>query len=333
MRFLFRIAGVAGFILILFLAGCGSWESVPDATPGAREAFNAPHKAETMSPADVLRAFQEDTVKEYIIGDGDQIHIDIVGRPELSGPQIVGPDGSVTLPVVGSIAVRDTTREQAAAAISKALAKYYRDIFTTVRVVQYSSNRVTVLGRVEHPGPVPFDTPPTLLDILSKAGVFPLIRPEQVLTSCAVIRRNSILWVDVGRLLGGDLQLNVQLHRNDVVYIPDASDRQVFVLGAVTKPGAYRLTSRMSFMDALGQAGGTTVEAHKTEIHLIRPEKGVNLLVNFDEIMKPDPNLSLALEHGDIIYVPMNTAARIGYLLQKVNPFMQAWMIRQMGTM
>ncbi|QJD30387.1 polysaccharide biosynthesis/export family protein [Methylococcus geothermalis] len=328
----FRRAGHVAS-LVLGLAGCGSWESVPDATPDAREAFSAPHKAETMSPADVLRAFQEDTVTDYRIGDGDQVNIDVVGRAELSGPQVVGPDGNVTLPVVGNISVRNLTREQAASAISKALGKYYRDPFTTVRVLQYASNRVTVLGRVEHPGPVPFDTPPTLLEILSKAGVFPLIRPEQVLTSCAVIRRDRILWVDIGRLLGGDLQLNVQLHRNDVVYIPDASDRQVFVLGAVNKPGAYRLTSRMSFVDALGQAGGATPEAHKNEIHLIRPEKGVNLQVSFDEVMKPDPNLSLALEHGDIIYVPMNTAARIGYVLQKVNPFMQAWMIRQMGTM
>lgn len=331
---LFRWTGCAtSFILASSLAGCGSWESVPDATPNARQAFSAPQKAETMSPAAVLQAFEADTTTDYRIGDGDQINIDVVGRTELSGLQIVGPDGQVSLPVVGGIAVRDLSREQAAAAISKALAKYYRDIYTTVRVAQYGSNRVTVLGRVEHPGPVQFDTSPTLLEILSKAGVFPLIRPEQVLTSCAVIRRDKILWVDVGRLLGGDLQLNVQLHRNDVVYIPDASDRQVFVLGAVNKPGAYRLTSRMSFVDALGQAGGATVEAHKTQIHLIRPEKGVNLEVSFDEIMAPNPNLSLALEHGDIIYVPLNTAARIGYVLQKVNPFMQAWMVRQMGTM
>lgn len=148
-----------------------------------------------------------------------------------------------------------------------------------------------------------------------------------------MIRRDRILWVDIGRLLAGDLQLNVQLHRNDVVYIPDASDRQVFVLGAVNKPGAIRLTSRMSFVDALGQAGGPTPDAHQGEIHLIRPQKGVNLQIDFGEIMKPDPSLSLALEHGDIIYVPMNTASKIGFILQRANPFMQAWMLRQIGTM
>jgi polysaccharide export outer membrane protein len=330
----FRLAGyVIGVALAVGLAGCGSWESVPDATPGAREAFSAPQKAEKISPADLIRSFQEDTVTDYRIGDGDQINIDVVGRAELSGPQVVGPDGYVTLPVVGDISVRDLTREQAANAISKVLRRYYRDPYTTVKVLQYASNRVTVLGRVEHPGSVPFDTPPTLLEILSKAGVFPLIRPEQVLTSCAVIRRDRILWVDIGRLLAGDLQLNVQLHRNDVVYIPDASDRQVFVLGAVHKPGALRLTSRMSFVDALGQAGGPTPDAHQGEIHLIRPQKGVNLKIDLGEIMKPDPSLSLALEHGDIIYVPMNTASKIGFILQRANPFMQAWMVRQISTM
>ncbi|MEZ5584693.1 MAG: hypothetical protein R3F37_19735 [Candidatus Competibacteraceae bacterium] len=45
----------------------------------------------------------------------------------------------------------------------------------------------------------------------------------------------------------GDLALNIRLQRDDVVYIPDAFDTAVCVLGAVLKPGAYRLTPQMSF--------------------------------------------------------------------------------------
>ncbi|MEZ5584694.1 MAG: SLBB domain-containing protein [Candidatus Competibacteraceae bacterium] len=46
-----------------------------------------------------------------------------------------------------------------------------------------------VLGRVENPGVLRFDTPPTLLEALAQAGGLPLLlRKEQLLTRCAVIR-------------------------------------------------------------------------------------------------------------------------------------------------
>ena len=76
-----------------------------------------------------------------------------------------------------------------------------------------------------------------------------------MLTRCAVIRNKKILWVDLKRLLNGDLSLNIRLKRNDTVYVPDAYDTSVYVLGEVNKPGVYRLTPKMSFLDALGQAG------------------------------------------------------------------------------
>lgn len=317
------------------LAGCGAWESIPGPTDNdPRSAFSAPQKSEKISPASAVEAFRATTVDEYHLWDGDQINIDIVGRPELSGQQIVGPDGDITLPVAGAVKVRDLSREKAAEAIVKALSHYYKNVYATIRVNTYDSNRVVVLGRVEHPGPVQFDTPPTLIEILSKAGGFPLLRPEQVLTRCAVIRGNQILWVDVARLLSGDLTLNVKLQRNDVVYIPDAFDTSVFVLGAVSKPGAYRLTPQMSILDALGQAGGPLEAGNMRKIHVIRPDKGVNLELDLEELMAPDPKMILALKEGDIVFVPRSDIAQVGYYLRTLSPFSQLITVGTMlGTM
>ncbi len=222
-------ANIITIFVFCLLSACGAWESIPGPTDNEpRKAFSAPEKSERVSPTTAVEAFRATTVDEYHLWDGDQINIDIVGRPELSGQQIVGPDGDISLPVAGAVKVRDLTREKAAEAIVKALSQYYKNVYATIRVNTYDSNPVVVLGRVENPGPVQFDTPPTLIEILSKAGGFPLLRPEQVLTRCAVIRGNQILWIDVARLLSGDLTLNVKLQRNDVVYIPDAFDTSVF---------------------------------------------------------------------------------------------------------
>jgi polysaccharide export outer membrane protein len=318
--------------LLSLLAGCGAWESVPDETPDARKSFEVPDRSAKYSEPEVLQAFRSEAVADYRLWDGDQIQIDVLGRPELSGQHIVGPDGKITLPVSGVLILRDLTREEAANTITKAFSRYYKDVYATVRVERYSSNRVIVLGRVEHPGALQFESPPLLLEILSKAGGLPLLRPEQVLTRCAIIRGEKILWIDIKRLLTGDLSLNIQLMRNDTVYIPDATDTSVFVLGAVNKPGVFRLTPQMSFLDALSQAGGPTTEADLNTLHLIRPAKRVNLEIDLENILQPDPNLILSIEEGDIIYVPRSGVAQVGYILQKINPFATLITLKTLAT-
>lgn len=281
-----------------------------------------------------VEAFKTDTKKinDYLLYDGDDINIEVIGRPELSGMQRIGPDGRITLSVVGSVSVRNLTREQAATTINNALSPYYLNIYTTVRVEHYNSNRVIIIGRVEHPGELLFNTPPNLLDILAQAGGMPLLRKEQVLTRCAIIRKEKILWIDLTRLLTGDTSLNVPLQRNDVVYIPDATDTSVFVLGAVNSPGVFRLTPQMSFMDALAGAGGLTKDGNSHDIHLIRPSSKVNMQIDMTDLLKPQQQLNVAINEGDIIFVPRHGVSKIGYIVQQINPFSTLFTISQLGA-
>ena len=319
----------------LVLSACGVWEIVPDATLNAEKAFVTPDRSKRISETSAIEAFKEETKKvdDYLLFDGDDINIEVRGRPELSGIQRIGPDGRITLSVVGSLLVRNLSREAAGEAINKALSPYYLNIFTTVRVEHYNSNRITIIGRVENPGELLFNTPPNLLTILAQAGGMPLMRKEQVLTRCAIIRSDKILWIDLARLLTGDTSLNVLLQRNDVVYIPDSTDTSVFVLGAVYRPGVFSLTPQMSFMDALSQAGGVTKDGNFNELHLIRPGSDVNLTIDMSEILSPQKKLNVAINEGDIIYVPRHSVSKIGYILQQVNPFSTLFSISQLGAL
>jgi len=314
---------------LLLLTACNAWEYLPEHTPNAEKAFTTPDRTKRFSEKSAVEAFKEETKKvdDYLLYDGDDIFIEVVNRPELSGLQRVGPDGRITLSVAGSIMVRNLTREMAAESITKALSPFYLNVFTTVRVDHYNSNRITIIGRVEHPGEVTFNTPPMLLDILAQAGGMPLLRKEQVLTRCAIIRKDSILWIDLTQLLTGDTSLNVALQRNDVVYIPDSTDTSVFIMGAVTHPGVVSLTPQMSFMDALGQAGGPTRDGNLYDIHLIRPNSNVNMKIDFEDILSPNKQLNVAMNEGDIIYVPRNGSNKVGYILQQVNPFSSILMV------
>ena len=320
---------------LMLLSACGALEIVPDATPEAEKAFKIPDRSKRISEASAIEAFKDETKKvdDYLLYDGDDINIEVIGRPELSGMQRIGPDGRITLSIVGSVMVRNLTREQAAETINKALSPYYLNIYTTVRVEHYNSNLITIIGRVEHPGEILFNTPPNLLSILAQAGGMPLMRKEQVLTRCAIIRNNKILWIDLTRLLTGDTNLNVSLQRNDVVYIPDSTDTSVFVLGAVNHPGVFSLTPQMSFMDALSQAGGVTKDGNFNELHLIRPSADVNMKIDMSDILAPQKNLNVAINEGDIIFVPRHGISQFGYIMQQINPFGTLFTIGQIGAL
>lgn len=321
------------FFFIL-LPGCGSWENVPEPTTNAIDHFGLPDKSAKSSSAEVIQAFHaEDPPDEYRLGDSDQITVDVVGRPELSGQHIIGPDGQITLPVAGLLTLRDMTRKESAQAVKNALSHYYKDIYATVKVDHYNSNKIIVLGRVEKPGVLQFDSQPNLLEILAKAGGLPMLIKDQISTRCSIIRGEKIIWVDLNRLLAGDLSLNIPLQRNDAVYIADALSASVFVLGAVGKPGAYRLNPQMSVLDAFGEAGGMIPDANNHQIHLIRPNKNLNLEIDFDNLITTNRRINVALESGDILFVPHNGIAKVGYILQKLNPFAQVFTIRQLAGM
>jgi polysaccharide export outer membrane protein len=74
-------------------------------------------------------------------------------------------------------------------------------------------------------------------------------------------------------------------------------------------------------MDALSQAGGITEDGNFNEIHLIRPSAEVNMEIDMSDILAPKKNLNVAINEGDIIYVPRHGISQIGYLMQKINPF------------
>ena len=324
---------VVGFFCLV-LTACGAIENVPRGTPAALSAFTPPDRTKRFSDDSAIEAFDHETVKvdNYPLYDGDEIDIEVIGRPELSRVQRIGPDGRITLSVAGSIKVRNMTRDAAAEAINQALSPYFVNIFTTVKVLNYNSNHVTVMGRVQHDGDLRFDSPPHLLTVLAEVGSMPVLWKDQKVTRCAIIRGDKILWVDVARLLTGDTNLNVSLQRNDVVYIPDSNDTSVFVLGAVTKPGVYSFTPQMSFMDALGQAGGMTRDGDFNNIHLIRPNAEVNTEINMADMLTPQKNLNVAVNEGDIIYVPRHGLGQYGYIMQQINPFSTLFTITQLGA-
>jgi polysaccharide export outer membrane protein len=288
------------------------------------DAFQLPKQDRRNAAADVIRQFEAPESDSYRMDNGDDLSIDVWGRSELTGKHTIGPDGKITMPLIGSFKLAGKTREEAQESITSALAKYYSDLSVTVSVEHYNSFRVFVLGRVGVPGPVVFDRQPTLLDVLAKSASLPIggvSTDKSSLVRCAVFRgREQAIWIDLKPLLNdGRLDLNIRLARNDIVYLPDANDQLVYVLGFVKTPGGIHLTPSMSYMDALSLAGGPTEDAALAHIMLIRPRSGQKLEIPFKTSLDPKVRVNYSLEEGDIVYVPARAMQKIGYVLQKVS--------------
>jgi polysaccharide export outer membrane protein len=272
-----------------------------------------------------LEEFEGGANQQYTIGDGDELTLQVVGRPELSVTQLVGPDGRITLPLAGSFEVRNLTREAAARAIAETLERYYTSVDLTVRVSKYGSNRITMIGHVAHPGVVYFDNAPTLLEALTKNPVVTTGGTENQSSlprRCAIFRgKDQVVWIDLqGMLAQGGSIVNLHLRRDDVLYVPDDQDDMVTVLGEVVRPGMVRLQPTTTLLQLLAMSGGLTAAAGSARIEIVRPGSGAAREVMFHDLLNPRKTVEASLQRGDVIYVQKGGMAKFEYALQQLAP-------------
>ena len=301
-----------------------------------KPSFRPQQKVVRLSPFELIKQFEAEPETVYHLGTGDEITIDVWNRPELSGKHIVGPDGSVTLPLIGAFKVAGLSREEAPAGIAKALSAYYTNPSVMLRVDRYVSNRIFILGRVATPGALQFDFQPTLLDVITRAGALPIGgigADKAALGRCAIFRgRDQILWVDLKQILSaGNLAYNIRLRRDDLVYMPDSDDQLIYVLGEAMRPGAFHLSPSMSFMDALAQAGGPSQAASQAHIFLLRPRQNIQRQVNLQDVYSGKLTANIQLEEGDIVYLPKSKMAQFGYIVQQIAPLTSFAIIASMA--
>ena len=167
------------------------------------------------------------------------------------------------MPQVGILNVNGMTIAEATSEIRAILSRGYENPEVSLLVREYHNNKAFVLGRVSEPGVVNFPGDGTLLEALALAGGLPHIGKDTFLTKCAIIRDNdTVIWIDLRDLLDhGNMALNAKILNNDVIFIPEAEDEMVLVLGEVRQAGPVMLKRGLNIIDALMRSGGYTEEA------------------------------------------------------------------------
>ena len=172
-------------------------------------------------------AYQANPIKDYEIGVGDSLLINVWKNQELSMQVPVRPDGKISLPLVGDIVAQGFTAKQLTSNITEALKTYLKTPQVAVIVQQAGSAdyllRVRVTGAVRNPISIPFREGMTVLDIVLEAGGG---TEYASLNSAKLYRRiNGEVKVYPVRLKDilnkGKLTTNYDLIPSDIVTIPE----------------------------------------------------------------------------------------------------------------
>jgi polysaccharide export outer membrane protein len=220
--------------------------------------------------------------------------------------------------------VANLTRPAAAKAIIDALSADYTNLTVTVNIEKYGSNRVTVLGNVQHPGVLYFDTAPTLLDAVSRGGLQATPSNKDGLPDrCMIYRGNDqVLEVDLRALLrSGSATADIRLRRNDIIFIPSQADLFVTVLGEVKSPGAIPLTPESTLPSVLAQAGGLAEGAGTSpNVTIIEKSSNTSRVIRWKQLMTPGGISEVSLKPGDVIIIPQSGFYKVTYFLRQISP-------------
>lgn len=233
---LFGVGGAA-------LAGCAG-----DADARLVEMSPSGNRIETVpktSFRNIGFADWSDAEPQYVLYPGDEIEVATPTAVELTRTQKIGPDGRISLPLVGQIMAADRTIAQLEADASAAYASQLRRPVVEVTLKTAGPIKVWVDGEVRLPNVYDMGGDIDVWQAIIQAGGFlPSAKRDQV----ALIRRgpNGTRMLRAVDLRPNDREI-VALRRGDIIYVPKT------VLGEVADwVSQFRAALPIGFSYAIG---------------------------------------------------------------------------------
>jgi polysaccharide export outer membrane protein len=161
----------------------------------------------------------------YVMGEGDQVTIQVLGEDQPSITAAVRPDGKVSFPDHGEIQVAgktpDQLREELTVSFRKTLG--LREPKVHVAVDSFASKNVTVLGQVTRPGRYPYTGQMRVADLLGRAIGVPFLTgsANRALLFREVEGKTKVYRVRLDDFFKkADFSTNYYVRPGDVLYVP-----------------------------------------------------------------------------------------------------------------
>jgi protein involved in polysaccharide export with SLBB domain len=182
-----------------------------------------------MNPALTLDQLAADPPPEEALVAGDVIDVKFFYTPQLNLHEMVQPDGTITLQLIGRVRAQGQTSEELQNDLVKLYASQLKQPDIKVIVQSRNDRKVYVGGEVKTPGIIKMPGELTLLEAIKEAGGF--LRPSADLRNVLLVRQENGkhfgALVNVKKMLAGEEDKLVYLHPRDVIYVPPTGVTQV----------------------------------------------------------------------------------------------------------
>jgi polysaccharide export outer membrane protein len=297
--------------LSVLQAGCITPQPAAVAQEQAAPLIDVAHEppvevaTENLSMASELRTRP---IAEYVLGPGDSVEIAVFRHDELRMETTISPTGKLSYYFIDDVQAAGLTQFELRDKIQRELANYVKDPEIVVRITEYRSHKAFILGQVQSPGVYYMRNDFTLLEAISQAGG---ATPEAYLGGAYLVRDDEVLLVNFFQLIEqGNMEENIPLLANDVIYIPSNKDQKVFVLGEVNTQAAIPLGERLSLYEAIAEVGGFTNDANRETILILRGNLSEPQIMIVNAKNMP-VSANIPLQKGDVIYVDSSRFAQV----------------------
>lgn len=215
------------------------------------------------------------TPRNYKLGPGDEVIIDIFGANQTTLRSVISPEGSINVDILGPVYLNGMSIEDANAYLKKKLASIYAGIkrdgeSSDIRLSlgQIRSIQINVMGDVTYPGTYNLSSFSTVFHALYSAGG---IKEPGSLRNILVNRNGrNIATVDVyDFLMNGNRSGDIRLEEGDVILVPSYKTL-VKVNGKVKRPMFFELKEGESLANLIEYAGGFAQGAYTSNITVVR---------------------------------------------------------------
>ncbi len=245
---------------------------------------------------------------------GDLIEISVFGVPDLATKIRISESGDIYLPLIDYVHVADLTTDEAQKLIQKRLEDggFVRGPHVSIFVDESTSQAITMVGELNHPGPYPAIGDRRLFDMISAAGGL----TEKAGRLVTIEHRDDPdhkVVIQLSSNLADDTKNNVEVLPGDTIIVSRAGI--VYVVGDVQRPSGFMTEdTSITVLKALALAGGSTRTASLNKTMILRhtPNGIQQIPVLLKKVLyakAPD----VPLMEGDVLFVPGSSAKAAAY--------------------
>ena len=262
----------------------------------------------------------------YVLGSSDIISINLTDTDDIDNSYTIDPNGDIDVPFVGKIKIEGLDINKAQESLISVLGKYYKNPELQIKIEEYNSSKIYILGAVRNQLTINLDQKPIrLIDAAVQADFSPNAQ-DKLLGSKGLLRRdNEVYKINLNKVFQSrNPKENFYLKKEDVLFIDRNSD-SIQVFGEISKPGIYFPNDDFSLTELLAVSGLNNLTANAKKIYVIREDYSQFLKINVFELDVRNPvNLILGkrfkLQSKDIVFIPATSLVKWNRVISLLTP-------------